>query len=342
MKIGFYSPYLESLSGGERYTLTLASHWSKTHDVSLFTNDLGLQKKAKERFGIDLSRVQLVPNIFKTRNIFKKLLISRTYDLLFFLTDGSIPTTFARYNILHFQVPFTHLRLHSIKMSRFNAIVCNSDFTKRNLDARIAKKSTVIYPPVMSLKQSGFKKQKMILSVGRFHQLKKQDVLIEAFRESGIKEAELVLTGGLLPEDKPYFSRLQLSAKKLNVRLLPNVSFKELVKLYNQSSVYWHAAGYHEVKPEHMEHFGITLVEAMSTGSIPVAFAGGGIPEIVQDGESGFLWGNTKDLIQKTKNILLEGKSVSTLRRNAMSRAKFFSVKQFSQDFDVLLASLTS
>src|SRR5689334_10873617 len=118
MKIGFYSPYFDSLSGGERYVLTLASHWSMSHSVSLFWDDPTIVQKAQNRLHIDLSRVGVVPNVFKTRNFFKKLKISRGYDLIFFLTDGSVPTTFAKHNILHFQVPFSHVPAHAIKLRR--------------------------------------------------------------------------------------------------------------------------------------------------------------------------------------------------------------------------------
>ena len=36
MKIGIYSPYLDTLGGGERYMISLASHWSKSHEVSVY------------------------------------------------------------------------------------------------------------------------------------------------------------------------------------------------------------------------------------------------------------------------------------------------------------------
>jgi hypothetical protein len=64
MNIGFYSPYFDSQSGGERYTLTLASHWSQKHHVSVFWDDPKMLKQSEERFDIDLSKVSTVPNIF--------------------------------------------------------------------------------------------------------------------------------------------------------------------------------------------------------------------------------------------------------------------------------------
>src|SRR5512135_2243469 len=106
IKIGLYNPYYDGLGGGERYTLTLASHWSLTHDVSVFWDDPNILSLSESRFGMDLSRVRVTPNVFKNGNIFEKLWASRKYDLIFFLSDGSIPMSLARHNILHFQVPF--------------------------------------------------------------------------------------------------------------------------------------------------------------------------------------------------------------------------------------------
>src|SRR3989304_6945148 len=163
MNIGFYDPYFGSLGGGERYVLTLAHYWSRGHTVHLFWNDPGIIPNAQKRFDRDLSGVKVVPNIFATNKLFAKLAVSKQYDLIFFLSDGSIPTSFARHNILHFQVPFATLDLNPFKVWRYDAVVCNSEFTKQHLDPRLAKKSVVIYPPVTAVKKGTTAKKKIIL-----------------------------------------------------------------------------------------------------------------------------------------------------------------------------------
>lgn len=338
MKIAFSSPYFDSMSGGERYLLTLASHWSETHDVSVFWDDPAILKQTAGRLHIDLGNVKTVPNIFETENVFKKMFVTRGYDLIFFLTDGSVPTSFAKYNILHFQVPFQHVPIHPIKLGRFQAIVCNSDFTKRNIDSRLGNRAVVIYPPVEPIKKSRIAKQKIILSVGRFHPAKKQDILIEAFRKGKFGGYELVMTGGLLPADEAYVKRLKLAAGSLPVKILPNISFEKLTLLYNQSDIYWHAAGFHEMNPEDMEHFGISTVEAMSAGAVPIVFNGGGLPEIVREGEDGFLWANIDDLIDKTNKVISAPDKYAV---NARVRSREFSDIKFATSFDKLLASIT-
>lgn len=345
MKIGFYSPYFDSVSGGERYVLTLASYWSKSHDVSLFSDTASLLSKVEERLHIDMSRVTVTKNIFASRNIFHKLLETSRYDLIFFLTDGSIPTTFARRNILHFQVPFHTVPYHSLKMSRFQAVVCNSEFTKKNLDRRVGKKSIVIYPPVDPITRAKSAKKHMILSVGRFHPLKKQDVLIAAFKKLVKNKAavgyELVLAGGVLPADEAYLASLRASVGKYKISILPNAPFRTLTQLYNQASVYWHGAGFKETKPEHMEHFGITTVEAMSAGVVPIVFDGGGLPEIIEDGISGYLWQTPGELVSKTLTILGDEQGRDYIARAAYTRSGLFTAQAFTHAFDELLSRIS-
>lgn len=348
MKIGIYNPYMDTQGGGERYTLTLASHWSKVHTVSVFWDNENILNEAQGRLDIDLSRVKVARNIFRGSNVFKKLLLTRQYDLIFVLSDGSVPSSLARLNILHYQVPFPAVSYSSIKLWRYQAVVCNSDFTKRALDARVSQHAIVIYPPVHGIGVGGRKKESLILSVGRFsgfHTAKKQHVLIEAFAK-GLKNKKwngwtLVLAGGLLPGDQAYFDTLKKMAKGLPIRIEPNISHDRLTDYYRRASVYWHAAGYGETDPRWMEHFGITTVEAMSAGAVPVVFADGGQPEVVDDGKSGFLWRTVDELLGKTNDIIMNKDVAMDLRKNAIEKSKLFSVNRFCEAFDALLTKIS-
>ncbi len=345
MKIGFYNPYFDGLGGGERYTLTLASHWSKQHSVSLFWDDPNILGLSEKRFGIDLSRVQVVPNIFKNANIFGKMAESRKYDLIFFLSDGSIPTTLARHNILHFQLPFSSVLSDPWKLKRYDVVVCNSYFTKRELDPQLGERAVVIYPPVAPVPiGKRLTKKKRILSVGRFTayaQAKKQEVLIDAFikgYQSGeLRGWELVLAGGLMESDRLFFDHLLLRTKNLPITLKPNISHEDLILLYQSSMMYWHAAGFGEIHPENMEHFGMTTVEAMSAGTVPLVYAAGGQLEIVTDGINGVTWHSSDELLKKTIALASDAKQYKIYSENARKRASDFSVSHFTRSFDAIV-----
>ena len=65
MKIGFYSPYLDTFGGGERYILTLASHLSKNNQVDVFWDDVTIKAPLARFLRIDLTKIDFEKNIFK-------------------------------------------------------------------------------------------------------------------------------------------------------------------------------------------------------------------------------------------------------------------------------------
>jgi glycosyltransferase involved in cell wall biosynthesis len=334
MNIGFFNPYLDGLGGGERYTLTLASHWSKKHTVDLFWDDTAVIKESEKRFGIDVSRVHVVPNVFQSGNSIQKAFCTKKYDVIFFLTDGSIPTSFAKHNILHIQVPFRFMKIPFYKKSQFSAIVCNSHFTKEHIDKILASHAYVIYPPVSTDTFMPGKKSKTILSVGRFsagYQAKKQEVLISAFRQGiasgALKGFSLALAGGFIESDEAYLTSLKDMAQGLPVTFFVNCPFKDLRQIYANSMMYWHAAGYGESKPEHMEHFGISTVEAMRSGCVPVVY-------------NGILFTTKEELIEKTNMLITHEQLRKTMSKNARLKAQEFSINRFCTDFDTLLNTI--
>ncbi len=334
MKIGFYDPFLDAFGGGERYTLTLASHWSKKNTVHVFWNSSEILAESSKRFNLQLENVKTVENVFAQKSLMRKIWVTGTYDLLFVLSDGSIPTVASRRAILHFQNPLPIPKKELWKSMRYKYIVCNSHFTKKYVDTVVGVRSSVIYPPVETTAFKPVKKEKIILSVGRFsshHSSKKYEILIDAFRRLGNSGWKFVVAGSLKDEDTPYLQMLEKKAKGLHIELLPNCGFTQLKNLYAKASVYWHAAGYHESDPTLMEHFGITTVEAMASGCIPVSFNAGGQTEIISHGENGFLWNTPDELISYTTKI------TSRMRIRAMSDAKKFDTKHFLKAFDEII-----
>src|SRR3989344_1514777 len=141
MKVGIVSPYFGTIGGGERYVLTVAKFFLNRGDkVDIFADDAINSQIALDFFGLDLRQANFVANSFfgSWANIASRLATSLKYDLIFFLSDGSIPVSLARNNWLHFQTPFQQANrqnpVNKIKLSRFRAIICNSKFTKHYID----------------------------------------------------------------------------------------------------------------------------------------------------------------------------------------------------------------
>ena len=89
------------------------------------------------------------------------------------------------------------------------------------------------------------------------------------------------------------------------------------------------------------EGFGITIVEAMSTGLICICNDRGAIPEIIQNNVNGFLLDHRKkgELSKKLEEIFrtYESEHWDTIRTNAVTTANKYSIDGFSKALDELL-----
>ncbi len=347
MTIGIYSPYLDTLGGGERYMCTLAAVLSRNHTVSLFGDHENMKDAVEERFGLDLSRVAYAKDIFTTSSLIERTTATRGYDAIIFLTDGSLPVSFAKKNILHIQVPLPSFQKPGWKTNLYSAVVFNSEFTRDSVHPSYQKKGQVIYPPVdASDIIPSPKRDNRILTVGRFtshHESKKQRVMIEAFINEygkGIPEGwSLTLAGGMAFGDTVYLSELKKLAGSYPITFGVNISRSELVKLYATSSIYWHAAGFGENDPSLMEHFGISTVEAMAGGTVPVVYNAGGQREIVKDGINGCLWNTVDQLCIATKDLIHDETLRVHLATEAMCMKERFSIDHFTEEWERVIGS---
>ncbi|MBI2600845.1 glycosyltransferase [Candidatus Daviesbacteria bacterium] len=351
MKIAIYSPYLDTFGGGERYVLTVAEVLSQDSQVDLLLDthlaDLINQDyitKANERFRLDLAKVNLVKApIGKTSNFFTRLKFLKQYDVLFYLTDGSVFLSTAKRNFVHIQSPFEGQPAKNlwgrIKLFGWERVIYNSEFTRKNASKFWPIKDGVIYPPVDTTSIKPLKKKKYVLSVGRFFgylKEKKHEVMIQVFSDmykSGKVDGwSLNLAGSATQADLTYVESLKKTAAGLPVSFHLNLNYQDLIELYGESSIYWHAMGYQESDPTKMEHFGISTVEAMAAGCVPVVINKGGQTEIVTDGENGFLWESLEDLKSKTQKLIVDEKLLKSLSENSLKKAQDFSKENFEQD----------
>jgi glycosyltransferase involved in cell wall biosynthesis len=356
VKIGIFSPYLDTMSGGEKYMLTLAECLSPEHEVTIFwekDKENDIREKAKHRFNFDLANITFAPTIFSsTISFIERFWESKKYDLIFFLSDGSIPFL-ACPVILHFQFPVEWVKVSlktRVKMSFIQEVICNSFFTKYYIDRKFHIQSKVVYPPVdFSAAKKNLKKEKIILNVGRFginhagSSFKKQDILAEAFADlikHGINNWKLVFIVSLRDEDKKNFNSFQKRYNSLPIEYLINPSSEELWEYYSKASIYWHASGYGENLEEHpdrAEHFGISTVEAMGSGAVPLVYNAGGQKEIVTQQQTGFLWNSTQELIAYTQNLISEPTKLADLSQAAKQAAYKYQKKNFCKNIKSIL-----
>lgn len=335
--------------------LTMAEYLSSDHQVDIFwenSQESEIKRKAFDKFNLNLSRVHFTHNIFsKETSLGKRFSSSKNYDLIIYLSNGSIPLLSCRL-FVHFQFPVQWVKrsfMIDFKLRRINKIICNSFFTKSFIDSKFKVKSVVLYPPVDIKPISEHKRENIILTVGRFGMTleggnyKKQDVLIGVFKQmvnSGFKNWKLVLSISSKKEDEAKLAILKEMAKGFPVEFLDNPDRNKLFDLYSKAKIYWHASGAGEDllnHPEKAEHFGISTVEAMGMGVVPVVINAGGQKETVVDKQSGFLWNQTSELIAFTRKLAEDTKLWSQMSLESKKRAAFFSKDNFEKNLSKLL-----
>lgn len=125
-------------------------------------------------------------------------------------------------------------------------------------------------------------RQKYVLFVGRFHRVKGVDLLLHAWQQisARLPGVNLWLAGEGAESDslKGMMDELGISPR---VRFIGKKRQDELLQLYRNAQVV--------VLPSRREGLPLTLLEAGACGAICVGTRIPGIPEIIQDGTTGFL-----------------------------------------------------
>lgn len=342
-----------SFGGGERYLLTAASALRRLGQVEFLSPHPTDLAAFSERFAIDLDGVRFVRR--PTARLWRDYRPwDPPYDLFLALDNHLEPIqpSLGRRGILQLQSPpyppDAHRPIRSwIRMRSYDVVVCYSEYT-RGFALRhgtAGREIRVIYPPVDVDLYVPREKRRTILSVGRFfvgrHE-KKHPLLIETFRrllEAGLEGYELCLAGSLRdfePAHVAYLESLREQARGLPVRFVVNGSLEEMRGAFGEASFYWHGAGYgvdEQRKPQHLEHFGISIVEAMAAGAIPLAHAKGGPLEIVRAGVDGHLWSDPEELVERTLELVRtpEGR-LAAMRASAREAARRFSRERFESE----------
>lgn len=337
--IAIFSPYLNILGGGERFLLTIAEYLSKYHRVDIFWHDHNLKKEARLKLGIDIASTEIKDIPRGKSHLFFELL---KYDHLFYMTDGSLFFSPVKNNYLIIQSP-AHIPVNSlinyIKLSRFNKIICYSNYVGNFVRSKLNRNFEKIPPPVLTDLFKPLPKENLIISVGRFFPWlhnKKQEVLVRAFKEliknPEFKKWKLIIIGSVDKGAENYVQQVIEKSRGFPIEIITDADFNKLTGYYGKAKLYWHAAGFGEDLrkfPERAEHFGITTIEAMSAGCIPFVFNGGGQKEIVTEGKNGFLWNTVVELTEKTSEFLIKKDQYTRFFQKTQIDSKLYSKEVF-------------
>lgn len=260
------------------------------------------------------------------------------------------------YNVFKQYFPKWEMRLHGgpgvtrlSDLTSYQRILTISDFSKFWIKKYWGLSSEVLYPPVNVHNFSPARvKKNWIIHVGRFFVTghnKKQLDLIKVFKklidEEGLSGWELHFVGSVAEgiKHRQYFEQCQYYSQGYPVFFHLDVPFNELKEILSQGKIYWHATGLDEnerTSPILFEHFGITTVEAMASGCIPVVISAGGQKEIVTP-ECGYLWKDRGELTKFTYELTQNQRRIKEMGKAAMKRALYFDREEFKKRFEKYL-----
>jgi glycosyltransferase involved in cell wall biosynthesis len=164
------------------------------------------------------------------------------------------------------------------------------------------------------------KNRKIILSVSRLDKRKGHLDAIEALSllDESIKQDIIYIIIGKKIDDN-YFNSVIKKLEKTNIRYLylGTVDIKDLIAFYKNSYVFF-LPGF--LEKNKAEGFGLVYLEAAAQKLPSVAYNIYAIPEVVKDGETGFLanYRNISELSQKLKKLL----GSSLLRKEMGEKAR--------------------
>ncbi len=371
--LALYDHTLHLIGGGEKYGCTMAQALQDDFDITLISHQPISLDDLMKWYDIDLSRCrvkimpleffagknqgQINPDLVSARIMNPFFTVSResgNYD--FFVNNSMLEMVYPLANISLFVCHFPERHKGPYFYAQhYRHFIYNSRYTAGWIERKWGiQPRHHIYPPVDMEPKDGQEaaKEHLILSVARFESggSKQQAEMISAFARLRAKAPEamrnwkLVLCGGSAFPN-PYLDGLRAALEAqpgVPVELRINIPLAELKQWYARASIFWHFCGLGQSNPANVEHFGMSTVEAMQNGCLPIVFDGGGQREIVDDGVCGYRFARTGELLERTLAAVNDPKLRLRLGEAARRRGMDFSRSVFAGRVRGLFKELAS
>jgi len=224
---------------------------------------------------------------------------------------------------------YNYLISRLCKLGKTELILTNSSWTAKwilRAYGNIAPIS-ILYPPVdveyFSRVIDKYLRENLIITVSRFTPEKNLDLIVDLAKK--IPNYEFVIVGSTSKYSKYLIRNILMKAKKLgikNLRIYTDLPRDKLKELLGKAKYYLH--------PQFPEHFGISVVEAMSAGCIPIVYRDGGVWYDVVSKIADFLGYNTIDEVEKIIKYLDSNENMyMELREKSIKLSSFFSYNNF-------------
>lgn len=179
-------------------------------------------------------------------------------------------------------------------------ILANSRFTAKAIEETVKAKAKVLYPLISSIflydeNVDLEKRENLVVTIGRITEDKRIETIPEIASLIQDKDINFVIAG--FAQNRKVIRKINAKIRSLNLENKINIVMdapKEKIKrILEKAKVYLH--------PPIIEHFGISIAEAMAVGCIPVTCDLGGVKEFVPEE---FRYKSLQDAAEKVKKAI--------------------------------------
>jgi len=204
--------------------------------------------------------------------------------------------------------------------------VANSKFTAEQFEEHYSNDvNTILYPPVDTRLTVATKMPNRIVSIGRFSPNKRQLQQIHIMAE--LPSHELYIVGS--KNDVSYFNKCRQAIEDLwlnNVHLISDATESERDSLLASSTFF--------INSLREEPFGITTVQGIAAGCIPIVHNSGGLKEIIQDVDLRF---ESENEIPGIIRRLQNSNRIPSIKKGLQDHIKAFDSGIFRRQFKILI-----
>jgi len=119
----------------------------------------------------------------------------------------------------------------------------------------------------------------------------------EAIDIAKLSGEKLIISGNILPQYADYFEfRIKPLIDGKQIKFLGASDFEKKIELFKRAKAFLFPI-------KRPEPFGLVVIEAMACGTPVIAFKQGSLPELIEDGKTGFLVNSIEEACQVLKNI---------------------------------------
>jgi glycosyltransferase involved in cell wall biosynthesis len=354
-----FNVHMSTFGGGERSSLAYALALKNLgFDTKMVVTSPTPSANISKFFGSDLSTVPVEFYPLKDFNQLSKL----NPDIFVNHSFGSFTKNQGKVGIYSVMFPFPMGFVENTNLNTYNLFLSNSSFTKKYTDYMWKiddEKSCVLHPPIQDsyvrlakdFLKNKVKKQKSFITVGRFfpdNHCKNQHIMVEEFIKARYEYKELCNWDfhivGNINDESYYLKCVEIAKNQPGIYFHKNISNTELSELLKKSCFYVHATGLNNQGPHQCEHFGLSIIEAMAHGCVPIVYGYGGVFDILNVAKGmGFSYSSSIELrntMISAVNLWENKTKLSVSQELCLSSVDLVSQESFTKELNFLLLSL--